>query len=167
VALLGPFQATLDGQPAEGLNSDRLRALLAYLAVESGRKHPREQVASLLWPERTDQEALSALRNALSKLRGALGDRRSPEDCRARSPFLLITRTSVQFNQVSDHWLDTTELERLASQDLRSTAAVPVSGLSSHPQLTTNGSSKCCTSRRAYKNALPGGLHSHLCRFPE
>ncbi len=37
LALLGPFRATLDGQPAEGLISDHLRALLAYLAVESGR----------------------------------------------------------------------------------------------------------------------------------
>lgn len=48
LALLGPFQATLDGLPAEGLNSDRLRALLAYLAVESGREHPREALACLL-----------------------------------------------------------------------------------------------------------------------
>jgi DNA-binding SARP family transcriptional activator len=107
LALLGPFQATLDGQPAEGLNSNRLRALLAYLAVESGREHPREVLASLLWPERSDREALSALRYALSNLHHALGDRR------ARSPFLVVTRTSVQFNPASDHWLDVAEFEGL------------------------------------------------------
>ena len=108
LALLGPFQATLDGLPVEGLTSSRLRALLAYLAVERGREHPREQVASLLWPERPDHEALASLRSALSKLHAALGDRRSP------SPFLLITRTSVQFNHLSDHWLDVAEFERSA-----------------------------------------------------
>ncbi len=76
LALLGPFQATLDGLRVEGLSSPRLRALLAYLAVERGHEHPRELVASLLWPERPDREALSALRSALSNLHGALGDRR-------------------------------------------------------------------------------------------
>ncbi|KPL81080.1 hypothetical protein ADN00_00690 [Ornatilinea apprima] len=104
--LLGPFQATLDGQAANGLNSDLLRALLAYLAVESKREHPRVQLAALLWPERSDQEAHNSLRFALSKLRSALGDRR------AESPFLLVTRTHVQFNQACDHWLDVNEFER-------------------------------------------------------
>jgi DNA-binding SARP family transcriptional activator len=105
---LGPFQADLDGEPARGLGSARLRALLAYLAVERGREHPREQVAALLWPERPDCEALSALRNALSNLRGALADRRGP------SPLLLVTRTRVQFNDASDHWLDVAEFEDLS-----------------------------------------------------
>ena len=122
LALLGPFQATLDGQPAEGLNSDHRRALLAYLAVESRREHPRDQVASLLWPERSDQEALSALRYTLSNLRDALGDRRSTGDRQATSdrpapsPFLLVTRTHVQFNPASDHWLDITEYQDLSKR---------------------------------------------------
>ena len=103
LALLGPFQATLNGQPAQGLVSDWRRALLAYLAVERGREHPREQLASLLWPERSDQEALSALRYALSNLRSALGDRRSAGDRRPASPVLLLTRSSAQFNPDSDH----------------------------------------------------------------
>jgi DNA-binding SARP family transcriptional activator len=132
LALLGPFQATLDGRPVEGLNSDRLRALLAYLAVERGRQHPREALAALLWPERTDREALSALRNALSKLRGALGDRRSPGDRGMvqghHDPFLLVTRTHLQFNQASDHWLDVAEFERLM-QDAGSTKQDPESCL--------------------------------------
>jgi len=108
LALLGPFQARLDGKPAEGLNSIYLRALLAYLAVESRREHSREQVAALLWPERSDQEALSALRFALSKLHAALGDRQ------ADSPCLLITRSHVHFNPTSDHWLDVAEFQNLA-----------------------------------------------------
>jgi DNA-binding SARP family transcriptional activator len=103
----------LDGEPAEGLNSDHLRALLAYLAVEGGREHAREALASLLWPERLDREALSALRYTLSKLRGALGDRRSPGDRQMPAPFLLVTRTSVQFNPASDHWLDVAEFPDL------------------------------------------------------
>jgi len=107
LAVLGPFQATLDGRPVEDLTSDRLRALLTFLAVESGREHTRQAVASLLWPERSDQQALRALRYALSNLRHALGDRSSP------SPFLLATRTSVQFNPDSDHWLDAAEFEGL------------------------------------------------------
>lgn len=107
LALLGSFQATLDGRQVEGLGSDRLRGLLAYLAVEPGREHPRKQVASLLWPERSDAEALDALRSALSNLHQALGDRRSPSSC------LLVKRNSLQFNAASDHWLDVAEFESL------------------------------------------------------
>jgi DNA-binding SARP family transcriptional activator len=107
---LGPFQATLDGKPAEGLNSDTLRALLAYLAVESKREHPREQIAALLWPERSDHEARDSLRFALSKLHSALDDRR------ADSPFLMVNRTHVQFNLASDHWLDVSELSAISFQ---------------------------------------------------
>ncbi len=116
LALLGPFQAALDGESSKGPNSARLRALLAYLAAESGREHPREQLAPLLWPERPDQEALSALRYALSNLRSALGDRRSAGDLRAGPPFLLLTRTSVRFNPGSDHWLDVAEFQELSSR---------------------------------------------------
>jgi DNA-binding SARP family transcriptional activator/tetratricopeptide (TPR) repeat protein len=119
LALLGPFQATLGGLgPVQGLNSDYLRALLAYLAVERGRGHPREALASLLWPERTEREAVSALRHALANLRGALGDRRSPGDHQASSPILLVSRSSVQLNPAGDYWLDVAEFERLAGQDL-------------------------------------------------
>jgi len=120
--LLGSFQATLGDQPVEGLNSNHLRALLAFLAVESSREHPREQVAALLWPERSDQAALSALRFALSNLREALGDRRSTGDRRtvgeppSRLPYLLLTRTQVQFNPASDHWLDLAVFEHLRAQ---------------------------------------------------
>ncbi|MDX9828928.1 MAG: BTAD domain-containing putative transcriptional regulator [Anaerolineae bacterium] len=110
LALMGPFEATLNGQATENLGSDRLRALLAYLAVEREREHSREGLASLLWPERPDREALSALRYALSNLRHALGD------LPAHSPFLLVTRRTLQFNTASDHWLDVAEFQGLVGR---------------------------------------------------
>ncbi len=100
LSLLGPFQATLDGQPVTGFESQKVRALLAYLAVEADRPHARAALAGLLWPDWPDREALSNLRYALSHLRQAIGDRQ------AAPPFLLITHDTIQFNPASDYTLD-------------------------------------------------------------
>ena len=62
LSCLGPFQVTLDGQAVTGFKSAKVRALLAYLAVEAGRSHRREVLAGLLWPEWPDRDALSSLR---------------------------------------------------------------------------------------------------------
>jgi WD40 repeat protein/DNA-binding SARP family transcriptional activator len=110
LALLGPFQASLDGQPATGFESNKVRALLAYLAVEADRPHARETLAGLLWPDYPDRSALKNLRSALANLRQAIGDHR------ADPPFLLITRDTVQFNRDSDHVLDVAALRDLPRQ---------------------------------------------------
>lgn len=104
---LGPFQVELDGQPVTSFKSNKVRALLAYLAVEVDRPHRREVLAGLLWPEWPDREALSNLRYALSDLRRAIGD---PS---AQPPFLLITRDTLQFNVASDHWIDVAAFAKL------------------------------------------------------
>jgi len=100
LSLLGPFQVTLDGQPVTGFKSNKVRALLAYLAMEADRPHRREVLAGLLWPEWPDRDALSNLRYALYNLRQVISDRT------AEPPFLLITRNTLQFNTASDHSLD-------------------------------------------------------------
>ena len=66
LSLLGPFKAVLEGHLVTEFESDKVRALLAYLAVESDRPHRRETLSALLWPERTDQAASANLRNALA-----------------------------------------------------------------------------------------------------
>jgi len=111
LSLLGTFQVTLDGQPITGFKSNKIRALLAYLAVEADRPHRRESLAGLLWPDWPDRDALSNLRYALSDLRGAIGDRQ------ADPPFLLITRDSIQFNLSSDHMLDVRSFTESAGVD--------------------------------------------------
>ena len=75
ISLLGSIQVTLDGQPVTGFKSNKVRALLAYLAVEAEKPHRRETLAGLFWPERPEREALGNLRYTLSDLRGAIGDR--------------------------------------------------------------------------------------------
>jgi WD40 repeat protein/DNA-binding SARP family transcriptional activator len=121
LSFLGSFQVTLDGQPASGFESNKVRALLAFLAVEADRPHARESLAGLLWPDYPDRSALNSLRSALANLRGAIGDRD------AEPPFLLITRTTVRFNEASDHQLDTAELQRAAT--------APIDGLAFITQL--------------------------------
>jgi predicted ATPase/DNA-binding SARP family transcriptional activator/regulation of enolase protein 1 (concanavalin A-like superfamily) len=100
LSLLGPFRATLDGEPITGFASNKVRALLAYLAVEVMQPHPRSYLAGLLWPDSPERYALSSLRSALANLRTAIGDRD------ASPPFLLISRETIQLNPASDHWID-------------------------------------------------------------
>ncbi|MFN2108820.1 MAG: ATP-binding protein, partial [Anaerolineae bacterium] len=105
--LLGAFQATLDGEPITAFRSAKVRALLAYLAVEADRPHRRETLAALLWPEEPDAVANNNFRNTLSILRKAIGDRtRFGDRLETETPFLLVTRETVQFNCISDCWLD-------------------------------------------------------------
>jgi DNA-binding SARP family transcriptional activator len=111
LSLLGPFQVTLDGQPVAGVKSNKVRALLAYLAVEADRMHHREVLAGLLWPDWPDRDALGNLRYALSNLRKVIGDRT------AEPPFLLITRDTLQFNTSSDYWLDVAAFMEMAAAD--------------------------------------------------
>jgi DNA-binding SARP family transcriptional activator len=102
--LLGPIQFFRDEESHSGLDSYKVRALLAYLAVESESPHRREFLAGLLWPEFPERSARTNLRRALANLRGIIEDRE------ARPPFLNITRQTIQFNQDGDCWLDTAEL---------------------------------------------------------
>ncbi|MEJ2737458.1 MAG: BTAD domain-containing putative transcriptional regulator, partial [Anaerolineae bacterium] len=112
ISLLGALQITLDGRTVEGFDSNKGRALLAYLAVEAHRPHSREFLAGLLWPEQPQEKAFHSLRQSLSALRKAIGDRK------AKPPFLLIRGSTLQFNRDSPHWLDVRAFETSAHQAL-------------------------------------------------
>jgi WD40 repeat protein/DNA-binding SARP family transcriptional activator len=120
LSILGPFQAGLDGRLATGFESNKVRALLAYLAVEADRPHSRQVLAGLLWPGYPDRSALNNLRSALANLRQAIGDQG------AQPPFLIINRDTIQFNSASDYWLDLASLQNLpglAIEQLEQTVA--------------------------------------------
>ncbi len=103
--LLGTFSATLDGCPLRGFKTDKVRALLAYLAVERNRPHRRDALVGLLWPDFPQGQARTSLRHALTTLRKALG-----ED-QAGPAYLLVVGETIQFNPASDYWLDVQAFE--------------------------------------------------------
>ncbi len=110
ITLLGAFQATFDGELLTTFGTDKTRALLAYIAVETHRPHRREHLAGLLWSDQAEKKALHSLRQSLSTLRKTLGDQQE------KTPYLLADRDTIQFNPESDYWLDVaafkTALER-------------------------------------------------------
>jgi DNA-binding SARP family transcriptional activator/predicted ATPase len=71
--LLGAFLVERDGVAVTRFHSDKVRALLAYLAAEADRPHARSALAALLWPEQTDAAALRNLSQTLVRLREVLG----------------------------------------------------------------------------------------------
>jgi DNA-binding SARP family transcriptional activator/predicted ATPase len=99
MCFLGSYQLLLDQEPVITLEYDKVRALLAYLAMEADRPHRRETLVGLLWPELTERRARRNLSQALLTLRRALGDE-------GPTPFLTVTPHAIQFDAASDHWID-------------------------------------------------------------
>ena len=103
--LLGGFSCTRNGHPVPGIAYDKMRALLAYLAVEPARDHRRDVLAELLWSGSDPQTARGNLRRTLSDLRRVL---ESPD-----GPALFAaTKSTIRFlpNAVVDvvHFADAT-----------------------------------------------------------
>jgi DNA-binding SARP family transcriptional activator/predicted ATPase len=99
ITLFGPLQVTLDGEPAS-FESDKVRALLAYLVVESEGPHRRERLAGLLWPDWPETSARNNLRHTLAVLRRTIGDHE------AEPPYLHVTRQEIRFNASSEAQAD-------------------------------------------------------------
>src|SRR4051794_29632337 len=95
IRLLGPFEVTIDGARVTTFAYAKVRALLAYLAVERKNPHTRAELAALLWPDKSEQTARASLSQALTTLRNALDDKR------AEPPLLLADTQHVQLNPAS------------------------------------------------------------------
>jgi DNA-binding SARP family transcriptional activator len=102
--MLGPIQVSLDGQPVNGFESCKARALLAYLVIEANRPHQRSYIASLLWPDLCEAAALGNLRHTLANLRRILHDHDTA------LPFLRADHHCLQFDNSSDHYTDVVDL---------------------------------------------------------
>ena len=70
--LLGGFEARLNGHPVAGFTYNKMRALLAYLAVERVQDHNREALSAMLWGSNDLKTARGNLRRTLFDLRRVL-----------------------------------------------------------------------------------------------
>src|SRR5512145_1904322 len=78
LTLLGGFEARHSTDDVVRLPTKKAQALLAYLGLRPGQSHRREKLASLLWGERSDENARDGLRHALAALRKALSGVQPP-----------------------------------------------------------------------------------------
>jgi DNA-binding SARP family transcriptional activator len=72
IRLLGEFAVLTDGVPLTTINSQRLQCMLAYLLLHRDTPVARQRLAFLFWPDSTEAQARSNLRNLLHALSQAL-----------------------------------------------------------------------------------------------
>jgi len=102
VRLLGGFEVWLGDKAARGFESQKSRALFAYLLCHRDRALSRDHLAGMLWPDRDPEAARHALRQALYSFKTALG---------SAGPLVLTSQASLQINPKADLWLDVTAFE--------------------------------------------------------
>jgi DNA-binding SARP family transcriptional activator len=112
VHLFGSPRILLDDRVRRANGSRSVEGLLAYLMVGRHRRHPREKLGGLFWPELPANRARSALSTALWRLRQLV------ETPPTRSAYVqTAVNGDVGFNPGSDYWLDVEEFERQARSD--------------------------------------------------
>jgi WD40 repeat protein/DNA-binding SARP family transcriptional activator len=107
LSLLGAFHIVATDRPSPQFPTNKVRALLAYLAVEARQSHERSTLVGLLWPDMPESKALNNLSKALGLLRQALGE----------PPLLHADRQAIRFDPPDDFWLDVAEFQRCAGRD--------------------------------------------------
>jgi DNA-binding SARP family transcriptional activator len=71
VRLLGQFEVLLDSKPLV-IPTRNAQTLFAYLVLNADKALRREQLAGLLWPDSSEENARSNLRHELWRLRKSL-----------------------------------------------------------------------------------------------
>lgn len=92
IKMFGGPDVRRDGEPIAPFAYDKVVALLAYLVLEPAMPQSRDRLAELFWPEQPNDDARHSLREALFRLRQALGEGN------AVIPLILATRTTIQRN---------------------------------------------------------------------
>ncbi len=107
VHLLGDFRLVYDSMPVTSVNTSRLQALLAYLVLHRNAPQPRHYLAFLFWPDSTEAQAHTNLRNLLYHLRHALPDTHR---------FLYADTQTLQWRADASFTLDVADFESALAQ---------------------------------------------------
>lgn len=125
VRLFGGFEVWCGDHPVAAFESQKVKALFAYLLCNRGRAFSRDGLAALLWPDRDPDGARHALRQALYNLKSALPEKVSP---------VLSSPLGLQLNPAAAIWNDVGDFEEAVRRGRGKDAADPFS-LSAAAQL--------------------------------
>lgn len=101
--LLGPPRLKLDGEPVQ-IGRRKALALLIYLAV-TRRRHSRDALATLFWPDYDQSSARADLRRTLSVLTRTLGQ-----------DWLAVDRETAGASPDAEFWLDVDHFRHLLAE---------------------------------------------------
>ena len=110
IYLFGRPRLLFGDQPVEAFPTEKVKLLLAYLALHRQSAHARPTLWGLFWGESSDAQARHSLSTALWRLQRWLEPYQTDG-----SPHLLIEDQQVAFNRASAYWLDTAEFEQRIS----------------------------------------------------
>ncbi|NIO70856.1 MAG: AAA family ATPase [Anaerolineae bacterium] len=114
IQLLGDFRLIYDSTPVTSVSTARLQSLLAYLVLHRNAPQPRHHLAFLFWPDSTEAQAHTNLRNLLHLLRHALPD---------ADRFLHADTQTLQWRADAPFTLDVADFESAVAQAERAEQA--------------------------------------------
>ncbi|WP_218511434.1 AAA family ATPase [Variovorax sp. dw_308] len=120
IDLLGGFRCALDGHPVAGMSYDKMRGLLAYLAMGHAQDHKRELLAELFWSGNDPVTARGNLRRTLSDLRRVLETPAGPalfSTSRSTIRFMLGHTSADQGGMTTTHRLESPRIDAVAFND--------------------------------------------------
>jgi len=112
IQLLGQFSVTDATEAVAGVSHARLLELLAYLLLHRNAPVSRQQLAFVFWPDSSEEQARTNLRNLWHRLRRTL-----PEADR----LLATDELTVYWRGDASCWLDVAEFEHHLKQAAAST----------------------------------------------
>jgi DNA-binding SARP family transcriptional activator/predicted ATPase len=107
IQLLGGLRLTYSDQVVATISTNRLQALLAYLALHTGVLQSREHLAFLFWPDSTEAQARTNLRQLLHHLRSALPD---------GGQFIESDSQTILWRATADFAIDVTDFENAVAR---------------------------------------------------
>ncbi len=110
IRLLGDFRLHYGGEEVTTINSGRLRSLLGNLILRRNTPQSRHRLAFLFWPDSTESQALTNLRNLIHRLRRSLPD---------ADRFLLADGETIQWRPDAPFVLDVADFEDAITQSNR------------------------------------------------
>ncbi len=103
IRLLGDFSVQQNGRILTNLDTPRLQALLTYLLLQRDAPQLRRHLAFQLWPDSSEGQARTNLRNLLHRLR---------QSWPQAADYLQIKTKSIQWQPTAPTKLDVAEFER-------------------------------------------------------